>query len=130
MSCAPPIVTPPPVLWSDWETLARLASTRSKPLDLDACPRINLPPSILWRNRQTEAQFILRPKLKNCHDDFEIQITKLDLLVLRPKSRNRRPWFLGSTKKPALLVSMCIVQTTHGVTQPPDSPATEYPTYA
>jgi hypothetical protein len=36
--CAPPAITHPPVLRPDWETLARLASTWSKPLDLDACP--------------------------------------------------------------------------------------------
>jgi hypothetical protein len=43
---------------------------------------------------------------------------------------NRRSWFWGSTKKHMLLVSICIVQTTHSVTQPPDRPAIEYPTYA
>jgi hypothetical protein len=35
--CAPAAVAPLPVLRPDWETLARLASTRSKPLDLDTC---------------------------------------------------------------------------------------------
>jgi hypothetical protein len=35
---APPVVAPPSVLRPDWKTLARLASTRSKPLDLDTCP--------------------------------------------------------------------------------------------
>jgi hypothetical protein len=35
---APPVVTPPPVFRLDWETLARLASTRIKPLDLEAKP--------------------------------------------------------------------------------------------
>jgi hypothetical protein len=29
---------PPPVLMPDWETLARLASKQSKPLDLNTCP--------------------------------------------------------------------------------------------
>jgi hypothetical protein len=38
--------------------------------------------------------------------------------------------FWGSTKKPALLISMCMVHTAHDVTRPPDHPATEYPTYA
>jgi hypothetical protein len=41
---APPAVTPPPVLRPDWKTLARLASTWSKPLDLDACPMPSQPP--------------------------------------------------------------------------------------
>jgi hypothetical protein len=43
---------------------------------------------------------------------------------------NRRPWFEGSTKKPALLVFMCMVQTTYGATQPLNRPDTEYPTCA
>jgi hypothetical protein len=43
---------------------------------------------------------------------------------------NRRPWFSGSTKKPALLVSTCTVQTTHSATRPLDRPTTEYPTCA
>jgi hypothetical protein len=38
VSRAPPAVAPLPVLRPDWETLARLDSMRSKPLDLDACP--------------------------------------------------------------------------------------------
>jgi hypothetical protein len=41
---APPVVAPPPGLRSDWETLIQLASMRSKPLDLDACPRHLHPP--------------------------------------------------------------------------------------
>jgi hypothetical protein len=63
--------------------------------------RADLPPSILWRNRQTEACLILRPKLRNRCGDFEVQITKPELPVLRPKPGNPPPpWFWGSTKKP------------------------------
>jgi hypothetical protein len=44
---------------------------------------------------------VLRVKPKNCHGDFEPQITKPELSVLRPKSGNPPPpWFWGSTKKP------------------------------
>jgi hypothetical protein len=43
---------------------------------------------------------------------------------------NSRPWFRGSTKKLALLISTCTVQTAHGATRPLDRPATEYLTYA
>jgi hypothetical protein len=44
---------------------------------------------------------VLRPKLRNRRDDFEAQITKPELRVLRPKPGNPPPpWFLGSTKKP------------------------------
>jgi hypothetical protein len=43
----------------------------------------------------------LRPKPRNRYSDFEAQITKLDMPVLRPKPENPPPpWFWGSTKKP------------------------------
>jgi hypothetical protein len=42
---APPVIAPPPVFRPDWETLARLASTASKLLDLDVCP---VPTSLHW----------------------------------------------------------------------------------
>jgi hypothetical protein len=55
----------------------------------------------LWRNRQTEARLVLRLKLKNCRDDFDVQITKPEMSVLSPKLENPpSPWFWGSTKKP------------------------------
>jgi hypothetical protein len=55
----------------------------------------------LWRNRQIEACLVLRPKLRNCRGDFEAQITKPELPVLRLKPGNPPPpWFCGSTKKP------------------------------
>jgi hypothetical protein len=61
----------------------------------------DLPPSILWCNRQTEASLVWRPKPRNRHGDFEAQITKPVLPVLRPKPRSPPPpWFSGSTKKP------------------------------
>jgi hypothetical protein len=54
----------------------------------------DLPPSVLWRNHQTEARLVLRPKPRNCHGDFEAQITKPKLPVLRPKPGNPPPpWF-------------------------------------
>jgi hypothetical protein len=43
---------------------------------------------------------------------------------------NCRPWFQGSIKKSALLISMCTVQIAHGATQPLDRPTTEYLTCA
>jgi alkanesulfonate monooxygenase SsuD/methylene tetrahydromethanopterin reductase-like flavin-dependent oxidoreductase (luciferase family) len=43
---------------------------------------------------------VLRPKPRNRRGDFEAQITKPELPVLRPKPRNPPPpWFWGSTKK-------------------------------
>jgi hypothetical protein len=60
----------------------------------------NLPLSVLWRNRQTEAHLVLRPKPRNRRSDFEAQITKPKLPVLRPKLGNPPPpWVRGSTKK-------------------------------
>jgi hypothetical protein len=69
--------------------------TNRSPLSFD------LTPLVLWRNRQTEAHLVLRPKPRNCHGDFEAQITKPKMPVLRPKPGNPPPhWFCGSTKKP------------------------------
>jgi hypothetical protein len=43
---------------------------------------------------------VLRPKPRNHHSDFKVQITKPELSVLRPKPGNPLPpWFWGSTKK-------------------------------
>jgi hypothetical protein len=61
----------------------------------------DLLPSVLCRNRQTETHLILRPKPRNRRGDFETQITKPELPILRPKPKNSPPpWFWGSTKKP------------------------------
>jgi hypothetical protein len=153
---APLTVAPPPVLRPDWETLARLASRRNKPSDLDACPT---PSSLRWFCGATD-------KPRNHCGDFEAQITKPELPVLRPKpgnpchqfwgqtgrncrnwfwgqTRENHPsgfeakpltnhpsWFWGSTKKPALLISTCTVQIAHSATRPLNRPVTEYPTCA
>jgi hypothetical protein len=60
------------------------------------------PPSIGFVVQSTiEAHLVLRPKPRNRRDDFEAQITKPELSVLRPKPGNPPPpWFWGSTKKP------------------------------
>jgi hypothetical protein len=61
----------------------------------------NLPPLVLWRNWQTKICLVLRPKIKNRRGDFDVQIIKPELPVLRPKPGNPPPpWFWGSTKKP------------------------------
>jgi hypothetical protein len=53
-----------------------------------------------WRNRQTKARLVLRPKPRNDRIDFEGQITKPELSILRPKLVNPPPpLFWGSTKK-------------------------------
>jgi hypothetical protein len=49
---------------------------------------------------KTEAHLVLRHKPRNYRGDFETQITKLKLSVLRPKPENPSPtWFWDSTKK-------------------------------
>jgi hypothetical protein len=56
--------------------------------------RVDLPPSVLWRNRQTEAYLVLRHKPRNHRDDFNAQITKLKIPILRLKPGNTPPhWF-------------------------------------
>jgi hypothetical protein len=56
--------------------------------------RADLPPLVLWRNRQTEAHLVFRHKSRSRRVDFEAQITKPELPVLRPKSGNPpTPWF-------------------------------------
>jgi hypothetical protein len=63
--------------------------------------RADLPPSVLWRNRQTEAHLVLRPKPRNCRGDFEAQITKPELPVLRPKPGNPPPpGFVAQPRNP------------------------------
>jgi hypothetical protein len=172
MPRAPPAVAPPLVLRPDWETLAILASTWSKSLDLDMCPTLSHSP-VLWRNQQTETYLILKLKPRNHRGDFDTKSPNCSCqfwgpnwetlhhrLTKKPSpsflgqtrenyrhqfwsqiGRNRhsdfevklltnhKPWFLCSTKKPALLVFTCTLQTAYGVTQPLDRPDTEYLIY-
>jgi hypothetical protein len=76
VSRAPPVVAHPSVFRPDWETLARLASTPSKLLDLDACPaRTSLcqfygatdksKPTWFWGSNQETVVVILMPKSPN-----------------------------------------------------------------
>jgi hypothetical protein len=69
---APPAIAHPPVLKPDWKTLARLASTRSKPLDLNACPAPMHPPV-----------------------DFVAQLTNRSLLSFEAQSKKLSRWFWG-----------------------------------
>jgi hypothetical protein len=139
---APPAVVPPPVLRPDWKTLVWLASKRSKPPDLDTCPTPfslrrfcgttdKLKPTWFWGSNQETVAVILRLKSPNQSCQFWGPNWETHHhLFWGQTGENSRPWFWGSTKKPALLVSMCTVQTTHDVTWPLDCPVTEYPTCA
>jgi hypothetical protein len=73
---------------------------------------------------------IFRPNpLTNCPSGFEAK-----LLTNHPNGfetkplTNYRPWFWGSTKKIMLLVFLCMLQTTHNITWPPNCLTTKYPT--
>jgi hypothetical protein len=58
---------------------------------------------ITWLlNQQTVARFILGPKPRNCRGDFEAQVTKPQIPVLRPKPGNPKPPVLRSNcEKPS-----------------------------
>jgi hypothetical protein len=60
------------------------------------------PPSVGFVAQPTnKAHLVLRSKPRNRRGDFEAQITKPKLPVLRPKlGKPPPPWFWGSTKKP------------------------------
>jgi hypothetical protein len=65
---------------------------------------VDLPLSVLWHNRQIKACFGLGPKPKNHRGEFEAQITKPELSVLRPKPGNPPPpWFTIATSFKAKL---------------------------
>jgi hypothetical protein len=110
---APLVVTPPPVLRSDWETLALLASTRSKSLDLNACPTSS--PSCWFLAQQTnrnplgfEAQtkklvwWFWGPNHQIIAAGFEAQTGKPSTtLILRLKQKNLPPILRPNRKKPS-----------------------------
>jgi hypothetical protein len=89
-------------LFLNCETLGAVASTRLS----STCLRRNLHDgatcnphrrasvSLQTRLEKTEAHLVLRPKPRNRHGDFDAQITKPKLPVLRPKPGNPPPpWF-------------------------------------
>jgi hypothetical protein len=100
VSRAPPVVVHPPVFRPDWETLARLAFTPNKLLDLDACPAPTSFHRFCGATDKLKSAWFWGPNQENRRGDFEAQITKPELPVLRPKPENPPPhWFWGSTKK-------------------------------
>jgi hypothetical protein len=120
MPRAPPTVTPPPVLRLDWKTLARITSTWSKPLDLDACPAltslhqlcgaIDKPkPTWFWGPNQETVAMILSPKPPNRSCRFWGSTEKLVDLRFEAKLRNPHSlfpcaWCRPHTTSPDLLI--------------------------
>jgi hypothetical protein len=96
MPCAPPVVAPSPVLRYNWKTLADLLPDKASHRMFT---RVLTPSSSAHRfwgvNQQTSSHLVLRHKLRNCHSDFEAQLTKPSTLVLRHKPRKRRHRFWG-----------------------------------
>jgi hypothetical protein len=100
MPHVPPIITSPPVLRSDWKTLARLASRRSKSPDLDACPTPKHPPIGFVAQLKTHSlhgfethnkkssRWFWGPKHQTGAIDFEIQTGKLIDLDFEAQPRN------------------------------------------
>jgi hypothetical protein len=79
--------TSPPVLRLDWKTLARLTSTRSKPLDLNALPA---PPSIF-------VDFMAQPK--SVASLFLSPNPETVMVILRHKSPNCSCQFWGLNRE-------------------------------
>jgi hypothetical protein len=155
MAHAPPAISPSPVLRQNWETLAWLASQQSKPLDVDGCPHTVFIRTSVLRHKPTNllplgfeaqtkklSQWFCGSNHQTAAVGFEAQTGKPERVVLRlnhkncshqfwgQTGRNNWPWLWGWTKKPVLLISLCMVQITHSVTWPLDHPAAEYPTCA
>jgi hypothetical protein len=114
---APPAVGPPSVLRPDYETLAQLPSTWSKPLDLDVCPTlcsssvgfvaqlINCSPLSFEAQTKKPTQWFWCPNHQNIAVSFEVQTEKDSSLVLRPKQEKLSLWFWYQTiEKPSTLV--------------------------
>jgi hypothetical protein len=112
VSRAPIIVTPSPV----WENIARLASMRSKPLDLDACPTPTSLRRFCGATDKLKSTWFWVTNQKNRRGNFDAQITKPKLSVLRLKlgslyhlsfdaqPRNPPPILRSNRKKPSLPV--------------------------
>jgi hypothetical protein len=89
MLCAPPAVTPSPVLRPDWETLSRLTSTWSKTLDLDA-----------YSTPSPSHRFVVQP-LNHSLLDFKIQTKKPSWWFWGPNHQTVAIGFEVQTKKPS-----------------------------
>jgi hypothetical protein len=141
----PPVITSLPILRPDWEILTRLASSRSKLSDLDACPvpsslhrfcgTTDKPkPAWFWGPSQETVAVILssKPVLsilrttpENPSHRFWGQTKENSATSFEVKPEKTIRMVLRLTKKHVLLIYMCMVQTTHGTTRPLDHPSTE-----
>jgi hypothetical protein len=84
---APPVITPPPVFRPDCETLFRLASTPSKPLDLDACPTLTSFHRFCGITDKQKPTWFSGPN------------QEIVVVILWPKSANQRCRFCGPSRE-------------------------------
>jgi hypothetical protein len=99
MPRAPPVVTPPSVLWPDWKTLARLAYRWSNPPNLNVCSAPSFLSRFCGATDKPKSAWFWGQILRNRRGDFETQITKMQLSILRPKSKNLKPLILRSNRE-------------------------------
>jgi hypothetical protein len=111
VSRALPVVTPPPVLRTDWETVTRLASTWSKPLDLHVCPTLislrqfydatdKPKPVWFWVPNQDTVTVILRPKSSNRSRRFwDLNSKTLHHLGFEAQPKNPPPVLRSNRRK-------------------------------
>jgi hypothetical protein len=106
---APSVIAPPPVLRQDWETLAWLASRRSKTLNLDAC----LVPYFLRRfcgaTDKPKSAWFWGPN----QETVAAQITKPELTVLRSKPGNPLPLVLRPNQRKSSTLILRLNQEIH-----------------
>jgi hypothetical protein len=95
---APPTVVSPPVLRPDWEILARLASTWSKPIYPDVCTTPSHP-SVDFVAQPTNRS-LLSFEAPNCTFRFwDSNRETLHYLGFEAQPRNRRHRFWGQTRE-------------------------------
>jgi hypothetical protein len=99
MPRAPHVVASSPVLRQNWKTLAQLASRRSKPSDVDACPHTIFIGTSVLRRKPTNLVPLGFENQRNHRGGFVSQITKPQLSVLRTKMGNPSEWFWGQNTR-------------------------------
>jgi hypothetical protein len=144
MPRTPPFVAPSPVLRQNWDTMARLASRRSKPPDVDVCHHTFFIHSSVLRHKPINLLplgFVAQTK-KSSQWFWGLNHQTVDL-GFEPQTKKLSHWFWGqTTNKPSLVVlrlnrettllvsSICMLWIAHGVTRPLDLSAIEYLTCA
>jgi hypothetical protein len=90
--------------------------------------KLRNPLPVLRPNQEKPSTLVLRQTRENYRHRFwgQTRENRPGSFGAKPLTNNQH-WFWDSTKKPVLLISTCKVHTAHGITWPPDHPATKYP---